>query len=64
MFRESHVKILMKILGCEGVNVVKIYSEVEVSNPSIYSVFNLHVLGSGDSHISFLAKYISALRVS
>lgn len=54
----------MKVMECEGIKVVKIYSEVEVSNPSIYSVFNLHVLGSGDSHISFLAKYISALRVS
>lgn len=64
MFRESHVKILMKVMECEGIKVVKIYSEVEVSNPSIYSVFNLHVLGSGDSHISFFAKYISALRVS
>lgn len=51
-------------MECEGIKVVKIYSEVEVSNPSIYSVFNLHVLGSGDSHISFFAKYISALRVS
>lgn len=54
----------MKVMECEGIKVVKIYSEVEVSNPSIYSVFNLHVLGSGDSHISFFAKYISALRVS
>lgn len=54
----------MKILECEGINVVKIYSEAEVSNPSIYSAFNLHVPGSGVSHISFLAKYISTLRVS